>query len=104
MTLSAVERPTNRSFSSYINSDRSKTEELLKSARKLGVKAVSVTVDAPVPSKRASLMVSFVDLTANSCYKRETWYDQVDPGFACGLDQVDPFLWCQKCGFGRRAL
>ena len=36
----------------YVNSDRSKTEELLKSARELGVKAVFVTVDAPVPGKR----------------------------------------------------
>ncbi|KAH7021475.1 FMN-dependent dehydrogenase-domain-containing protein [Microdochium trichocladiopsis] len=36
----------------YVNSERSKTEELLQSAHKLGIKAIFVTVDAPVPGKR----------------------------------------------------
>ena len=36
----------------YVNSDRSQTEKLLKHARAVGVKAVFVTVDAPVPGKR----------------------------------------------------
>lgn len=36
----------------YVNSDRPKTEELLQSARTLGIKAILVTVDAPVPGKR----------------------------------------------------
>ncbi|KAI7212794.1 cytochrome b2 [Hortaea werneckii] len=36
----------------YVNSDRSKTEELLLSAKKLGIKAILLTVDAPVPGKR----------------------------------------------------
>ena len=35
-----------------MNSDRSKTEELLRTAKKLGIKAIFVTVDAPVPGKR----------------------------------------------------
>jgi L-lactate dehydrogenase (cytochrome) len=39
-------------FQVYVNSDRQKTEELLASAKKLGIKAVLVTVDAPVPGKR----------------------------------------------------
>ncbi|KAH7159731.1 FMN-dependent dehydrogenase [Dactylonectria estremocensis] len=36
----------------YVNSNRSKTVELLRKARSLGIKAVFVTVDAPVPGKR----------------------------------------------------
>ncbi|KAF2164286.1 hypothetical protein M409DRAFT_25166 [Zasmidium cellare ATCC 36951] len=36
----------------YVNSDRSKTEELLRHARELGVKGIFITVDAPVPGKR----------------------------------------------------
>lgn len=36
----------------YVNSDRSKTVELLKKAANLGLKAIFVTVDAPVPGKR----------------------------------------------------
>lgn len=39
-------------FQLYVNSDRQKTIELLKTAKDLGVKAVFVTVDAPVPGKR----------------------------------------------------
>ncbi|KAK2028420.1 cytochrome b2 [Colletotrichum zoysiae] len=39
-------------FQLYVNSDRRKTIEILRSARSLGVKAVFVTVDAPVPGKR----------------------------------------------------
>lgn len=36
----------------YVDSERHKTEELLRHAKQLGVKAVFVTVDAPVPGKR----------------------------------------------------
>jgi len=36
----------------YVNSDRPKTAELLIKARDLGVKAILVTVDAPVAGKR----------------------------------------------------
>ncbi|KAF2475974.1 cytochrome b2 [Lindgomyces ingoldianus] len=36
----------------YVNVDRSKTADLLRKAVSLGVKAVFVTVDAPVPGKR----------------------------------------------------
>jgi L-lactate dehydrogenase (cytochrome) len=39
-------------FQLYVNSDRAKTTELLKQARSLGIKAIFVTVDAPVPGKR----------------------------------------------------
>ncbi|KAM0323877.1 hypothetical protein ACHAQA_008458 [Verticillium albo-atrum] len=39
-------------FQLYINSERQKTIEILKSARSLGIKAIFVTVDAPVPGKR----------------------------------------------------
>ncbi|KAK1968947.1 cytochrome b2 [Colletotrichum sublineola] len=39
-------------FQLYINSERQKTMEVLRSARSLGVKAVFLTVDAPVPGKR----------------------------------------------------
>ena len=35
-----------------MNSDRSKTEALLQTAKKLGVRAIFVTVDAPIPGKR----------------------------------------------------
>lgn len=36
----------------YVNSERHKTEDLLRKARDLGIKAIFVTVDAPVPGKR----------------------------------------------------
>ncbi|KAM6518708.1 hypothetical protein FSOLCH5_007469 [Fusarium solani] len=36
----------------YVNSNRPKTVELLRRARSLGIKAIFVTVDAPVPGKR----------------------------------------------------
>ncbi|KAK7753411.1 hypothetical protein SLS62_004702 [Diatrype stigma] len=36
----------------YVNHERHKTEELLRKARDLGIKAIFVTVDAPVPGKR----------------------------------------------------
>ncbi|KAK9413904.1 hypothetical protein SUNI508_11480 [Seiridium unicorne] len=39
-------------FQLYVNSDRRKTTELLLKARELGIKAIFVTVDAPVPGKR----------------------------------------------------
>ncbi|CAD0088482.1 unnamed protein product, partial [Aureobasidium vineae] len=39
-------------FQLYVNSDRSKTEALLRTAKTVGVKALLVTVDAPVPGKR----------------------------------------------------
>jgi L-lactate dehydrogenase (cytochrome) len=39
-------------FQLYVNSDRQKTERLLQDAKRLGVRAVLVTVDAPVPGKR----------------------------------------------------
>ncbi|TDZ35032.1 Cytochrome b2 [Colletotrichum spinosum] len=39
-------------FQLYINSERHKTVAILRSAKKLGIKAVFVTVDAPVPGKR----------------------------------------------------
>jgi len=39
-------------FQLYVNSDRAKTTQLLQKARKLGVRAIFVTVDAHVPGKR----------------------------------------------------
>ena len=39
-------------FQLYVNSERSKTVALLQSAHALGIKAIFVTVDAPVPGKR----------------------------------------------------
>ncbi|OAL03214.1 hypothetical protein IQ06DRAFT_367809 [Phaeosphaeriaceae sp. SRC1lsM3a] len=36
----------------YVNSDRHKTEELLRRAADLGIRGIFVTVDAPVPGKR----------------------------------------------------
>ncbi|KAM5350967.1 hypothetical protein ACJ41O_003690 [Fusarium nematophilum] len=39
-------------FQLYVNSDHQKTVELLQTVRNLGVKAIFVTVDAPVPGKR----------------------------------------------------
>lgn len=39
-------------FQLYVNTDRDKTIKLLKQARSLGIKAILVTVDAPVPGKR----------------------------------------------------
>ncbi|KAF4958771.1 hypothetical protein FGADI_2115 [Fusarium gaditjirri] len=39
-------------FQLYVNSNHEKTIELLKTVRGLGVKAIFVTVDAPVPGKR----------------------------------------------------
>ena len=39
-------------FQLYVNRERHKTTELLQKARDLGIKAIFVTVDAPVPGKR----------------------------------------------------
>ena len=39
-------------FQLYVNSERHKTEELLSKAKPLGIKAIFVTIDAPVPGKR----------------------------------------------------
>ncbi|KAJ3526698.1 hypothetical protein NM208_g11062 [Fusarium decemcellulare] len=39
-------------FQLYVNSDHQKTVELLKTVRELDIKAIFVTVDAPVPGKR----------------------------------------------------
>ncbi|ORY66002.1 FMN-dependent dehydrogenase-domain-containing protein [Pseudomassariella vexata] len=39
-------------FQLYVNIERQKTTELLLKARDLGIKAIFVTVDAPVPGKR----------------------------------------------------
>ncbi|KAI9815102.1 MAG: Cytochrome b5 domain-containing protein 1 [Pycnora praestabilis] len=39
-------------FQLYVNKDRSKSEALLKQVKAFGIKAVFVTVDAPVPGKR----------------------------------------------------
>ena len=39
-------------FQLYVNSDRAKTEAMLRDAKSLGIKALLVTVDAPVPGKR----------------------------------------------------
>lgn len=39
-------------FQLYVNSERQKTVSLLQSAHALGIKAIFVTVDAPVPGKR----------------------------------------------------
>ncbi|KAK6212791.1 hypothetical protein LQW54_004880 [Pestalotiopsis sp. IQ-011] len=39
-------------FQLYVNSERHKTTELLLKAKELGIKAIFVTVDAPVPGKR----------------------------------------------------
>ncbi len=36
----------------YVNTDRDKSAQLLVKARELGIKAIFVTVDAPVPGKR----------------------------------------------------
>jgi len=39
-------------FQLYFNSKRQKTEQLLAKVKSLGVKAILVTVDAPIPGKR----------------------------------------------------
>lgn len=39
-------------FQLYVNKDRSKSEALIRQVQKLGVKAIFVTVDAPVAGKR----------------------------------------------------
>jgi L-lactate dehydrogenase (cytochrome) len=39
-------------FQLYVNSERQKTTELLLKVKELGIKAIFVTVDAPVPGKR----------------------------------------------------
>lgn len=36
----------------YVNTDRTKTITLLRTAKSLGIKAIFLTVDAPVPGKR----------------------------------------------------
>jgi L-lactate dehydrogenase (cytochrome) len=39
-------------FQLYVNKDRRKSEELLAQVKALGIKAIFVTIDAPVPGKR----------------------------------------------------
>ena len=39
-------------FQLYVNSDRAASERQLAEAERLGIKAIFVTVDAPVPGKR----------------------------------------------------
>lgn len=39
-------------FQLYVNKDRSKSEELLRHVRSLGIDTILVTVDAPMPGKR----------------------------------------------------
>lgn len=39
-------------FQLYVNSERQKTEQLLAKVKSLGIKAIFVTVDAPIPGKR----------------------------------------------------
>lgn len=39
-------------FQLYVNKDRKQSEDLLRKVRKLGVSAIFLTVDAPVPGKR----------------------------------------------------
>jgi L-lactate dehydrogenase (cytochrome) len=39
-------------FQLYVNKDRRKSEELLAEVKALGIKAIFVTIDAPVPGKR----------------------------------------------------
>jgi L-lactate dehydrogenase (cytochrome) len=39
-------------FQLYVNSDRAKSEALLAEAEQLGMKAIFVTIDSPVPGKR----------------------------------------------------
>lgn len=50
----------------YVNSGHAKTESLLRSAAELGIKAIFVTVDAPVPGKREAdeLIAAAGNLTA----------------------------------------
>lgn len=50
--VSASARPQTFFFQLYVNHERHKTAELLVKARDLGIKAIFVTVDAPVPGKR----------------------------------------------------
>ncbi|CAJ2508523.1 Uu.00g135490.m01.CDS01 [Anthostomella pinea] len=47
----------------YVNSERHKTADLLQKAKALGIKAIFVTVDAPVPGKReADERIAAVDI------------------------------------------
>ena len=52
--VDAVDRDKNMPFffQLYVDKNRSKSEKLLKEVEALGVKAIFVTVDAPVPGKR----------------------------------------------------
>lgn len=50
--VSAVAKNQTFFFQLYVNADREKTEQILHKVRELGVKAIFVTVDAPVAGKR----------------------------------------------------
>ncbi|KAF7560260.1 hypothetical protein G7046_g3881 [Stylonectria norvegica] len=66
----------------YVNSDRSKTVELLRKARTLGIKAIFVTVDAPVPGKReADERVAQVTTVKSAMSGGESSKDKKGSGF-----------------------
>ncbi|KAJ3548350.1 hypothetical protein NM208_g1062 [Fusarium decemcellulare] len=50
--ISSGEKDQSFFFQLYVNKDRSKSEDLLARVQGLGIKAIFVTIDAPVPGKR----------------------------------------------------
>ncbi|KAH7313918.1 cytochrome b2 [Stachybotrys elegans] len=94
-------------FQLYVNSDRSKTVEILKTARELGVKAILVTVDAPVPGKREADERAAQDVIVRSAISGgESSKDKKGSGFGRLMAQYidkslnwDDIAWLREvCG------
>lgn len=92
-------------FQLYVNSDHEKTVELLKTVSGLGVKAIFVTVDAPVPGKREADERAAQEQTVKSAISGgESSKDKKGSGFGRLMAQyIDKALNWDDLGWIREA-
>ncbi|KAF5246910.1 hypothetical protein FAUST_1095 [Fusarium austroamericanum] len=92
-------------FQLYVNSDHSKTVELLRTVADLGVKAIFVTVDAPVPGKREADERAAQEQTVKSAISGgESSKDKKGSGFGRLMAQyIDKTLSWDDLGWIREA-
>lgn len=95
-------------FQLYVNANHSKTVELLKTVGDLGVKAIFVTVDAPVPGKREADERAAQEQTVKSAISGgESSKDKKGSGFGRLMAQYidkalswDDLSWIRKASGG----
>ncbi|UZP34437.1 hypothetical protein NXS19_002253 [Fusarium pseudograminearum] len=92
-------------FQLYVNSDHSKTVELLRTVADLGVKAIFVTVDAPVSGKREADERAAQEKTVKSAISGgESSKDKKGSGFGRLMAQyIDKTLSWDDLGWIREA-